>query len=100
MTNTSHKLHNLLPTSQSSISAECPTCGKHSIVETGHGQYRCLGCNFSRDFADTGLPGYNLPDLGLFSTESIKAYKSKRKLDGLDWFMGILVVFLILVALL
>lgn len=28
---------------------ECPQCGKHSIVPTADGIYKCLNCDFHRD---------------------------------------------------
>ena len=34
-----------------SISIECPKCGKHTIVEQPTGTYRCIACDFKRDFA-------------------------------------------------
>ena len=33
-----------------SISLECPKCGKHTIVEQPTGTYRCIACDFKRDF--------------------------------------------------
>ena len=34
-----------------SISIECPKCGKHTIVEQPTGTYRCIACDFKRDFS-------------------------------------------------
>lgn len=33
------------------ISIECPKCGKHTIVEQPTGTYRCIACDFKRDFS-------------------------------------------------
>jgi|GEM_PF-2389563 len=30
---------------------ECPNCGKKSIVQSKEGLYRCLNCDFKRDFS-------------------------------------------------
>ena len=34
-----------------SISIECPKCGKHTIVEQPTGTFRCIACDFKRDFS-------------------------------------------------
>ena len=31
---------------------ECPNCGKVAIVHHSDDSYRCLSCNFKRDFKD------------------------------------------------
>lgn len=30
---------------------ECPRCGKHTIVQLRADRWRCLNCNFSKNFA-------------------------------------------------
>lgn len=34
-----------------SVSIECPKCGKHTIVEQPTGTFRCIACDFKRDFS-------------------------------------------------
>jgi len=31
---------------------ECPSCGKHTIVEHRAGVYRCIACDFERNLAE------------------------------------------------
>jgi len=36
--------------SNSSFASECPKCGKLSLVRHQDGVYRCVACDFKRDF--------------------------------------------------
>jgi len=31
---------------------ECPNCGKKTVIQSQEGVYRCLSCDFERDFAE------------------------------------------------
>ncbi|MGF1512830.1 MAG: hypothetical protein ACFB5Z_03925 [Elainellaceae cyanobacterium] len=39
------------PQSAPSIAAQCPKCGKSSIVSRPDNAYSCLSCDFHRDFS-------------------------------------------------
>lgn len=32
-------------------SIECPSCGKHSVVQRSDTTYKCIACDFERDLA-------------------------------------------------
>jgi transposase-like protein len=99
MVDTSRKLSGLFSNPQTLMSAECPDCGRHSIVETAPGSYRCLGCNFSRDFSSGSILDYHTLPIVTPALGNASIRKSTRKLDGLDWFMAFLVAGLVLFAL-
>lgn len=52
------------------LAVECPSCGKHCIVETAPNTYQCLSCNFSRDLTQTDASEDNITPngTGLFFT--------------------------------
>ncbi|MGQ4649342.1 hypothetical protein [Lyngbya aestuarii] len=35
-----------------SQNVECPNCGKNTVIQSQEGIYRCLSCNFERDFSE------------------------------------------------
>lgn len=60
-----------------SVSIECPKCGKHTIVEQPTGTFRCIACDFKRDFS---RDDYSSKDRGRKRGRNDK--KSDRRKSG------------------
>mgnify|MGYP001800993826 CR=1 FL=1 len=61
----------------------CPNCGKATLAQIGNERFRCLWCNFSRDFSRSARFGGAAPGKGgLFFLLMIGAFLLVLLLGG------------------
>jgi hypothetical protein len=47
--------------------AECPKCGKHTVVQRSESVFQCLSCDFKKDLAAPDKKPEGMSPLGFFA---------------------------------
>ncbi|MEB3177677.1 MAG: hypothetical protein VKL59_01335 [Nostocaceae cyanobacterium] len=47
--------------------AECPKCGKHTVVQRTESVFQCLSCDFKKDFDAPAKKPQGITPLGFFA---------------------------------